>query len=65
MTISYLTAAILGKRYSSATGDVGELAGVLRFYAGFADKLYGQGNLTQISPLSTWLNPLMGLTSWW
>ncbi|KAG7405134.1 putative aldehyde dehydrogenase-like protein [Fusarium oxysporum f. sp. rapae] len=32
-----------GKRFSSAQGDVGELTGVLRYYAGFADKQYGQG----------------------
>ncbi|KAH7219926.1 aldehyde dehydrogenase domain-containing protein [Fusarium oxysporum] len=31
-----------GKRFSSAQGDVGELTGVLRYYAGFADKQYGQ-----------------------
>ncbi|KAL2209865.1 aldehyde dehydrogenase [Sarocladium strictum] len=31
-----------GKRYSSARGDVSELTGVLRYYAGFADKIYGQ-----------------------
>ncbi|KAH7011183.1 aldehyde dehydrogenase domain-containing protein [Ilyonectria destructans] len=31
-----------GKRFSSAAGDVSELTGVLRYYAGFADKLYGQ-----------------------
>ncbi|RSM06220.1 hypothetical protein CEP52_005855 [Fusarium oligoseptatum] len=31
-----------GKRLSSAKGDVSELTSVLRFYAGFADKLYGQ-----------------------
>lgn len=32
-----------GKRFASAQGDVGELTGVLRYYAGFADKQYGQG----------------------
>lgn len=32
-----------GKRFSSAQGDVSEIAGVLRYYAGFADKQYGQG----------------------
>ncbi|KAF5705246.1 aldehyde dehydrogenase (NAD+) [Fusarium mundagurra] len=31
-----------GKKFSSAQGDVGELTGVLRYYAGFADKQYGQ-----------------------
>ncbi|CVK95909.1 probable aldehyde dehydrogenase [Fusarium mangiferae] len=31
-----------GKRFSSAQGDVGELTGVLRYYAGFANKQYGQ-----------------------
>ncbi|KAJ4252742.1 mitochondrial aldehyde dehydrogenase [Fusarium torreyae] len=31
-----------GKRFSSAQGDVGELTSVLRYYAGFADKLFGQ-----------------------
>ncbi|TVY70433.1 putative aldehyde dehydrogenase-like protein [Fusarium oxysporum f. sp. cubense] len=31
-----------GKRFSSAQGDVGELTGVLRYYAGFADKVSGQ-----------------------
>ncbi|CVL07050.1 aldehyde dehydrogenase (NAD+) [Fusarium proliferatum] len=31
-----------GKRFASAQGDVGELTGVLRYYAGFADKQYGQ-----------------------
>ncbi|KAI8294357.1 Aldehyde dehydrogenase [Colletotrichum sp. SAR 10_98] len=32
-----------GKRFSSARGDVDELTDVLRYYAGFADKLHGQG----------------------
>ena len=32
-----------GKRFSSAQGDVAEIAGVLRYYDGFADKQYGQG----------------------
>ncbi|KAI8685235.1 Aldehyde dehydrogenase [Fusarium keratoplasticum] len=31
-----------GKRQSSARGEVSELTGVLRYYAGFADKLFGQ-----------------------
>ncbi|KAH7462716.1 putative aldehyde dehydrogenase-like protein [Fusarium oxysporum f. sp. matthiolae] len=31
-----------GKRFASAKGDVGELAGTLRYYAGFADKVFGQ-----------------------
>ncbi|RYC80665.1 putative aldehyde dehydrogenase-like protein [Fusarium oxysporum f. sp. narcissi] len=31
-----------GKRFSSAQGDVRELTGVLRYYAGFADKISGQ-----------------------
>ncbi|CAG7560604.1 unnamed protein product [Fusarium equiseti] len=31
-----------GKRFSSAQGDVSEISGVLRYYAGFADKQYGQ-----------------------
>ncbi|KAG5764932.1 hypothetical protein H9Q72_007004 [Fusarium xylarioides] len=31
-----------GKRFSFAQGDVGELSGVLRYRAGFADKQYGQ-----------------------
>ncbi|KAI3571486.1 aldehyde dehydrogenase domain-containing protein [Fusarium oxysporum f. sp. albedinis] len=31
-----------GKPFASAKGDVGELAGVLRYYAGFADKVFGQ-----------------------
>ncbi|KAF3806797.1 Aldehyde dehydrogenase [Colletotrichum gloeosporioides] len=30
------------KRFSSACGDAGELTDVLRYYAGFADKLHGQ-----------------------
>lgn len=32
-----------GKRFSSARGDVGELVCLLRYYAGWADKIYGQG----------------------
>ncbi|KAH7145509.1 aldehyde dehydrogenase domain-containing protein [Dactylonectria estremocensis] len=31
-----------GKRFSSAAGDVSELTGVLRYYAGYADKVFGQ-----------------------
>ncbi|KAF5536998.1 aldehyde dehydrogenase (NAD+) [Fusarium mexicanum] len=31
-----------GKRSSSAQRDVGELIGVLRYYAGFAEKQYRQ-----------------------
>lgn len=37
---------VVGKRFSSACGDVGELTEVLRYYAGFADKLHGQGMAT-------------------
>ena len=36
-----------GKRFSSAKGDVSELTGVLRYYAGFADKQYGQGEFSK------------------
>lgn len=32
-----------GKRFSSARGDVGELVCLLKYYAGFADKIYGKG----------------------
>ncbi|KAH6873414.1 aldehyde dehydrogenase domain-containing protein [Thelonectria olida] len=31
-----------GKRFSSAKGDVSELTGALRYYAGYADKVFGQ-----------------------
>lgn len=31
-----------GKPYSQATGDVEEMCGVFRYYAGWADKTYGQ-----------------------
>jgi aldehyde dehydrogenase (NAD+) len=31
-----------GKPYKSALGDISELASVCRYYAGFADKMYGQ-----------------------
>ena len=32
-----------GKRFSSARGDVAELTCLLKYYAGFADKIHGKG----------------------
>ncbi|KAH7240374.1 aldehyde dehydrogenase domain-containing protein [Fusarium redolens] len=66
-----------GKRFSSAQGDVSELTGVLRYYAGFADKRYGQvisttekkfayttvGPIGVCGQIITWNYPL-GMAGW-
>ncbi|KAF4999683.1 hypothetical protein FDECE_11437 [Fusarium decemcellulare] len=52
-----------GKRYSSAAGDVSELTSVLRYYAGFADKLFGQEPIGVCGQIIPWNYPL-GMAAW-
>ncbi|KAF5592914.1 aldehyde dehydrogenase (NAD+) [Fusarium pseudocircinatum] len=62
-----------GKRFSSAQGDVGELTGVLRYYAGFAEKhdkhngnkicLYHVGPIGVCGQIIPWNYPL-GMAGW-
>ncbi|KAJ4245539.1 mitochondrial aldehyde dehydrogenase [Fusarium torreyae] len=51
-----------GKRFSSAKDDVSELTGILRYYAGFADKQYGQGESSERT-IIPWNYPL-GMAGW-
>ena len=39
-----------GKRFSSARSDVGELTSLLRYYAGYADKIHGKGQCLRSPP---------------